>query len=208
MKNCPKCGYTNDDSRDICMGILCSHDFRKKDLQGNAAATAATGAIRSKLYPEGTKFPARYDLMFRNAAGMRRLAETWGEGNEKYGPDNWMKGFPATVMVSHALEHIRLYLAGDTSEDHLAHCAWNVLALCWVEENKPDLIDITFPAQSVTGEEFQYPQAEYRDALKDAVTYMHNDGLRNAALEYHRAILEAMVNKKPCPVLPDDLLPF
>jgi hypothetical protein len=190
------------------MGILCSHDFRKKDLQGNAAATAATGAIRSKLYPEGTKFPARYDLMFRNAAGMRRLAETWGEGNEKYGPDNWMKGFPATVMVSHALEHIRLYLAGDTSEDHLAHCAWNVLALCWVEENKPDLIDITFPAQSVTGEEFQYPQAEYRDALKDAVTYMHNDGLRNAALEYHRAILEAMVNKKPCPVLPDDLLPF
>jgi hypothetical protein len=208
MKNCPKCGYTNDDSRDICMGILCSHDFRKKDLQGNAAATAATGAIRSKLYPEGAKFPARYDLMFRNAAGMRRLAETWGEGNEKYGPDNWMKGFPATVMVSHALEHIRLYLAGDTSEDHLAHCAWNVLALCWIEENKPDLIDITFPAQSVTGEEFQDPMQVYLYGLKVAVDAMKDSALREEAMKYHTAVIDAMSNKLPCPETPDNLLPF
>lgn len=104
---------------------------------------------RDHLYPPGTKFPARYDLMMRNAAGMRRLAETWGEGYEKYGADNWMGGFPASAMISHALEHIRLYLAGDKSEDHLAHGAWNLLGLCWIEENKPECMDLTFPTQKL-----------------------------------------------------------
>jgi hypothetical protein len=109
---------------------------------------AATGAKRSSMYPKGAQFPARYDLMMRNAVGMRRLAETWGEGFEKYGADNWMKGFPASVLLAHAIAHIASYLEGDRSEDHLAHCAWNVLALCWVEEHKPELLDLTMPVQA------------------------------------------------------------
>lgn len=110
---------------------------------------ASTGAVRSQLYPKGAKFPARYDLMMRNAAGMRRLAETWGEGQAKYGNDNWLNGFPESVMISHTEDHIRLYLAGDKSEDHLAHAAWNLLALCWIEENKPELLDLTKPEQKL-----------------------------------------------------------
>lgn len=146
---CPRCGR-NVKVKLVAAGYACEN-CEQVLVSGHpeppAHEQAATGAVRSKLYPPGTKFPARYDLMFRNAAGMRRLAETWGEGFAKYGADNWMKGFPASVFVSHALEHFRLYLAGDRSEDHLAHIAWNALALCWVEENKPELLDLTMPVQ-------------------------------------------------------------
>lgn len=117
------------------------------DITGTAAEKAETGAVRSSMYPPGAKFPARYDLLFRNAAGLRRLAEAYGEGVAKYGPDNWMNGFPESVMVSHALEHFRLFMAGDTSEDHLAHAAWNVMTLIWIQENKPELLDLTKPQQ-------------------------------------------------------------
>jgi len=105
--------------------------------------TADTGAVRSTLYPPGKQFPARYDLLFRNAVAMRRLAETFGEGAAKYGDDNWMKGFKESVYISHALEHIRLYLAGNREEDHLAHASWNLLSLMWVQENLPKLIDLS-----------------------------------------------------------------
>ncbi len=111
--------------------------------------TASTGAIRSQLYPKGAKFPARYDLMMRNGAGMRRLAETYGEGVARYSPDNWMNGFDESVMISHALEHLRLHLAGDKTEDNLAHSCWNLMTLMWIEENKPELMDITKPAQKL-----------------------------------------------------------
>lgn len=109
----------------------------------NPNIETSTGAKRSNLYPPGEKFPARYDLLFRNASAMRRVAETYGEGEAKYGADNWMNGFPESVYVSHAIEHIRLHLAGDIGEDHLAHAAWNIMALMWTQENKPELIDRT-----------------------------------------------------------------
>lgn len=134
-----------DATHDIYECPNCKANYR---AMKTTSETASTGAERTSMYPKGEKFAARYDLMFRNDVGMRRLAETWGEGFEKYGADNWMKGFPASVFISHALEHIRLYLSGDRSEDHLAHGAWNLLALCWVEEKKPELLDLTMPVLS------------------------------------------------------------
>ncbi|MEM1953412.1 MAG: DUF5664 domain-containing protein [Candidatus Caldarchaeum sp.] len=94
----------------------------------------ATGAVRSRdadMY--------RYDLV--TPIGMRRLAETYAEGAEKYGVDNWKKGIPASDLVNHALRHIFLYLAGDTSEDHPAHAVWNLMTLMHFEETRRDLLD-------------------------------------------------------------------
>lgn len=102
-----------------------------------------TGAKRSNIYPPGHVFPARYDLLFRNASALRRLAETWGEGEAAYGPDNWTNGFPESVLMSHALEHLRLFSAGDQADDHLSHAVWNLMALMWVQDNKPELCDLT-----------------------------------------------------------------
>lgn len=111
-------------------------------------ATTATGAQRSEIYHKGARHEIRYDLMLRNTAGMRRLAEVYGEGVKKYGPDNWMNGFSESVLIQHAMDHIISYLnEGNKVEDNLGHAVWNLLTLMWVEENKPELLDITKPEQ-------------------------------------------------------------
>lgn len=105
--------------------------------------TAATGAIRSVLYEMGYQFPLRFDLMMDNDVGIRRLAEVFGESAEKYPPKNWKKGFPESVYYNHAMEHLRRYLTGDASEDHLAHAMWNLFSLMYVQERLPELLDLT-----------------------------------------------------------------
>ena len=88
----------------------------------------------------------RYDLI--SPIGMRRLAETYAEGCGKYPPDpdthrqNWTKGMPVSSILNHAIRHIFMYLAGDTTEDHLAHCCWNVIAAMHMEETMPEMVDI------------------------------------------------------------------
>lgn len=62
-------------------------------------------------------------------SALRRLAETCGEGEIKYGANNWLNGFKFTELLDHAIAHANSYLEGDESEDHLAHGLWNVLVL-------------------------------------------------------------------------------
>ena len=51
--------------------------------------------------------------------------------------------------MNHALRHINLWLMGDRAEDHLAHAAWNLLAIMHFEELMPEMIDV--PAQKDGG---------------------------------------------------------
>ncbi len=104
-------------------------------LQKDNVAVFATGAVRSRDADH-----VRFDLI--TPIGLRRLAETCAEGARKYGEHNWTKGIPASQMLNHAVRHIYLYLEGDTSEDHLAHAAWNILGVCHFEEVMPEMIDI------------------------------------------------------------------
>jgi hypothetical protein len=107
----------------------------------------STGAVRSNgVAGDGSGFPARFDLI--SPVGLRRLAETYGEGSQKYGDHNWTKGIPASNLINHCLAHINQFLAGDTSEDHLAHASWNLFALMHFQECKPELMDI--PVEDVT----------------------------------------------------------
>ena len=105
--------------------------------------TFASGAIRSTDAEN-----ERWDLI--TPIGLRRLAETCAEGAKKYGVNNWQKGIPASDLINHAIRHLYLYLAGDVSEDHLAHAAWNLLAVCHFEETKPELIDIESRWRTIT----------------------------------------------------------
>lgn len=94
-----------------------------------------SGAVRGK---EDSN--ARYDLI--TPIGLRRLAETCGEGAIKYGDENWLKGINCKNLMNHALTHINKYLAGDTTEDHLAHASWNLFAIMHNEELLPKMMDI------------------------------------------------------------------
>lgn len=55
-------------------------------------------------------------------------------GAEKYAPRNWEKGMAHSKMIGCAMRHLCAYLAGErydaeTRCHHLAHAAWNLLAL-------------------------------------------------------------------------------
>jgi len=104
-------------------------------LEEDVRRTFPSGAVRSSD-ADGTRF----DLI--TPIGLRRLAETCAEGARKYGPYNWQKGIPASVMLNHAIRHIYLYLQGDDAEDHLIHAAWNLLAVAHFEEALPAMIDV------------------------------------------------------------------
>ena len=108
-----------------------------------ATKTFSTGAVRSTDAEN-----ERWDLI--PPIGLRRLAETCAEGARKYGVNNWQKGIPASDLINHAIRHLYLYLAGDVSEDHIAHAAWNLLAVCHFEETKPELIDIESRWRTIT----------------------------------------------------------
>jgi hypothetical protein len=83
---------------------------------------------------------ARYDLI--PLAGLDALAETCAEGAAKYGISNWKKGIPSSNLMNHALTHLRRYLGGDASEDHLAHAAWNILVMIHNDRIAPQFNDI------------------------------------------------------------------
>ena len=85
-----------------------------------------SGAVRSMMND------VRYDLI--TPYGLRRLAQTYAEGSVKYGDRNWENGIPLGNLLNHALAHLTQYMAGDKSEDHLAHAVWNLMAIMHFEE--------------------------------------------------------------------------
>jgi hypothetical protein len=111
------------------------------DITTNAPGvhTFESGAVRS-TEADG----ARYDLI--SPIALRKLAETCREGaikyNEKGYPPNWLKGMPMSDVMNHLLTHIYKWISGDTSEPHLPHAFWNLMALIHFEETRPDLMDV------------------------------------------------------------------
>lgn len=107
-----------------------------------------TGAVRDKNVAgsKRSKFPARYDLI--SPYGLRRLAETYGEGALKYGDNKWKKGMPYSTTINHVLAHIFQLLSGDKSEDHAAHAAWGLFAIMHFDATKPKMNDLTGKART------------------------------------------------------------
>jgi hypothetical protein len=91
-----------------------------------------TGAVRSADCEQ-----TRYDLI--TPIGLRRLAETYAEGAQKFGAFNWENGMPVTDLLNHAIAHVYKFLGGDRTEDHLAHAAWNLLGAIHSMEKWPHL---------------------------------------------------------------------
>ena len=55
-------------------------------------------------------------------------------GARKYGDRNWERGMPLSVFAASANRHFIQFLMGDTDEDHLAHCAFNLDAIMHGQE--------------------------------------------------------------------------
>jgi hypothetical protein len=76
------------------------------------------------------------------AAAMIRLAKHYEIGAETYGALNYQKGMPTSELFNSAMRHMFRYADGMDDEDHLSAAAWNVLAMIFMEERKPEMQDI------------------------------------------------------------------
>lgn len=73
----------------------------------------------------------RFDLL--PAGALKRLAQLYERGANKYGDRNWEKGQPLSRYLDSAMRHITDYLAGDREEDHIIAAAWNCLGFVQTE---------------------------------------------------------------------------
>jgi len=86
-----------------------------------------TGAKRDTNDGKG-----RFDLIAPEP--LRRLAELYQRGAQKYGDRNWEKGVNLARCIDSALRHINDYQSGDRSEDHLISAAWNLFTFVATED--------------------------------------------------------------------------
>lgn len=96
---------------------------------------AETGAKRSNRAGKG-----RYDLI--PSRPLERVALVYEAGAKVHGDWNWANGIKMSRTLDSAERHIRQYLDGDRSEDHLAQAVWNLCAAMYFEEHMPEMNDL------------------------------------------------------------------
>ena len=94
-----------------------------------------TGAVRD------TGGKGRMDLLPMSA--LIRVSKHMEDALTHYPERNWEKGLPMHTMIDSAFRHLAKYTAGMTDEDHLCAAATNLLMALWMEDNKPEMQDIT-----------------------------------------------------------------
>lgn len=77
-----------------------------------------TGSVRDTREGKG-----RFDLI--STIGLRRLAELYERGAQKYGDRNWEKGQPLGRYLDSAMRHLICLMECNKDEDHAAAVAWN-----------------------------------------------------------------------------------
>lgn len=102
-----------------------------------------TGAVRSK---DGDQF----DFMSMPLVGLLGVARTAYEGGEKYGRFNYLLGMPAHTCANRAFRHLLMWAAGDRSEPHLEHAAWNCLAASQSAVLNPEINAAHLPGPGFT----------------------------------------------------------
>ena len=77
----------------------------------------------------------RYDLI--PLKPLKRLAELYARGAEKYGDENWTLANSEEELKrfkQSGLRHMYQWLEGDKSEDHAIATVWNIFAYLYIED--------------------------------------------------------------------------
>lgn len=73
---------------------------------------------------------------------MKRLAELYARGAEKYDENNWAKGQPYSRLYASMYRHMLQWREGDTDEDHLAGVIFNAMAIMHFDSEMPEMNDL------------------------------------------------------------------
>lgn len=92
------------------------------------------------------RVPLKADYSQISHVALRLMAETQGEGNERYGYGNWQKGVPISNLLSHAIAHILALQNGDVTTEnpwqHIGHALWNLEKAAHFMATRPELVDV------------------------------------------------------------------
>lgn len=69
---------------------------------------------------------------------LKRLADLYARGAEKYDDHNWAKGQTTSRILDSLMRHVEAYRTGEPTEDHLSAIAWNAFALMQFEGTELD----------------------------------------------------------------------
>lgn len=126
-------------------------------VDSGARDSFATGMVRDTRQGKG-----RFDLM--SPIALRRRAQLYERGAEKYTARNWEKGSPLSRFFDSAARHMndflmiaqykregipldRLPADVNPNEDHLAAATWNLDCMMHHEELHPEFDDLSVRAQ-------------------------------------------------------------
>lgn len=101
------------------MGFVTKDSGEREDFSSGARRDVQTSKPRFDLIP---------------VQALRRLADLYARGAEKYGEGNFEKGIPFKRVYASLLRHLYAWAEGEATEDHLAAVAWNAFALMYYEE--------------------------------------------------------------------------
>lgn len=77
---------------------------------------------------KGTSTSRRPDYSQLHIYSMSRVAAIYEEGEVKHGRDNWKNGIHDEAFkrdrANHAFQHLKLWMEGDRTVDHLAKVGW------------------------------------------------------------------------------------
>ena len=85
--------------------------------------------FKSGFVRDTDKMKPRYDLIPPQV--LKRLAELYARGAEKYGENNYQKANSPEEyqrFIASAFRHFEQWRAGDDDEDHAMGCIWNIIA--------------------------------------------------------------------------------
>lgn len=72
--------------------------------------------------------------------GWKRLSETYKEGADKYGENNYLSGFSVSDLLNHSIEHLRQRIGMLNKEGlDLQHSAWGFISAIHSYKCRPEL---------------------------------------------------------------------
>ena len=135
--------------RGLCtLGMECQHQVTKDQFDLARKTHYKTVASKPSEQPEtGARYnegKLRYDLI--TPLGLEMLAEVYTYGATKYADRNWEKGLSMTQCFASLMRHAWAWMQGqdydyESNLHHMAHVAWNALAICHFHVDEREDLD-------------------------------------------------------------------
>lgn len=131
-------GYEGLNKKYSCLDFYKTDDLGNLILKSDCVNWEDYEVNEARVYDTGAKRDSDlYKPYVHNLKGYTRLRFGYltRMGAQKYGDDNYLKGFPKEDSLASLDRHLARYMAGDRSEDHLASIIFNA-QLVMLEEEK------------------------------------------------------------------------